>query len=76
VSKDLFPGTCRARYSIMWLGRPGTAVCSGAIVTFCLEGFYTQNHQFPPHVLTSILLEHLRLRSDPMLRQALPLLYP
>jgi hypothetical protein len=35
-----------------------------------------QNHHFLPRDLPSILLEHLLLRSDPMLRQALPLLYP
>jgi hypothetical protein len=38
----------------------------------------TQNHHFSPRVITSVLLEHLLLRSDPMLRlfrQALPFLY-
>jgi hypothetical protein len=36
----------------------------------------TQNHHFPSHDLPSILLEHLLLRSGPMLHQALPLLNP
>jgi hypothetical protein len=33
VARGAFlPGTCQAGYSIVWLGRPGNAVCSGVIV--------------------------------------------
>jgi hypothetical protein len=56
---SLFSRRCRARYVIERFGRPGNDVCS--------EDLSTQNHHFPPHDLSSILLEHLLLRSDHIL---------
>jgi hypothetical protein len=42
---------------------------------YVLQGFVYKNHHFPSHVLTSVLFEHLLLRSDPVLSQSLPLFY-
>jgi hypothetical protein len=69
---NLFPGSCHARNAIMWIGCPSNDVWIGAIAASCQEGFVFSEPSCPSHVLTSILLEHLLLRSDPMLRQALP----
>jgi hypothetical protein len=60
------------RYSIVWLDYLGNAVCSWYIVTFYLHGFVYLDPSFSSHDLPRIMLER---RSDPMLRQALPLLY-
>lgn len=66
------------RHETVRLSRLANAVSSGAVVTLCLSRriFLLRTHHFPPRVLTSIALERLLLRSDPMLCQALRLLYP
>jgi hypothetical protein len=38
VARAFLPGTCRVRYSIVWLDRPDNVVCNGAIATSYLEG--------------------------------------
>jgi hypothetical protein len=58
----------------VWLGRPGNATVKLLYLSVYKDSS-TQNHHVPPHVLPrSILLGHLLLRSDPMLRQSMPLL--
>jgi hypothetical protein len=74
---SLFPSCCRNLYSIVWLGRPSNALYEVELLQLSVyQKLSSQDHHFLPHDLLSILLEHLLLRSDPMLRQAVPLLYP
>jgi hypothetical protein len=72
VARAFLPGTSQARYSSMCLSRMGNGVRSGAFITFCLQGcVYLKASFLPLHaVLANILLEHLCLLLDPMLRLA------